>query len=196
MSSAPKSKGGAGKLRENKNDTCDALSGQRTVYWVGRAPCIECAGLTVTPGPLSPPISPSLLVNQPKTPVHVYSQCEWKRGTFPILWTQWKLWDDNPSLTPSAKLTVQQAPSAWALLKVTGHAVFWCFYIGLSGPLILYLKSLSRNSASVHNYSHYKQSHNDLSSRRCLDVCSFKCKWGGEGRQHALMFTMDVSHGS
>ena len=29
-------------------------------------------------------------------------------------------------------------------------------YIGLRGPLILYLKSLSPNSALVHNYSHYE----------------------------------------
>ena len=36
MSSAPKRKGGAEKLREKKNNTCDALSGQRAVYWVGR----------------------------------------------------------------------------------------------------------------------------------------------------------------
>ena len=40
---------------------------------------------------------------------------------------------------------------AGAILKVPWHAVFGCFYIGLSGPLILYLKSLSRNSPLVHN---------------------------------------------
>ena len=35
---------------------------------------------------------------------------------------------------------------------------------------MLYLKSLSRNSALVHNYSHYEQSHNELSSRRAVSV--------------------------
>ena len=55
-------------------------------------------------------------------------------------------------------------------LKIPLHAVFGCFYIGLSGPLILYLKSLSRNSALVQNYSHYEQSHNELSSGCAVSV--------------------------
>ena len=50
-------------------------------------------------------------------------------------------------------------------VKVPGHAVFVCFYIGLY--LILYLKSLSRNSALVQNYG---QSHNELSSGRAISV--------------------------
>ena len=55
-------------------------------------------------------------------------------------------------------------------LKETWNAVFECFYIGLRGPLILYLKYLSRNSAMVHNYSHYEQSLNELYSKRAVSV--------------------------
>ena len=48
--------------------------------------------------------------------------------------------------------------------------LFGYFYIGLSGPLILYLKSLSQNSALVQNYSHYSQSHNELSLGCAISV--------------------------
>lgn len=41
-------------------------------------------------------------------------------------------------------------------LKTPCHADLVCFYIGLSGLLILYLKSLSRDLALVLNYSHLK----------------------------------------
>ena len=39
-----------------------------------------------------------------------------------------------------------------------------------SDPIILYLKFLSRNSALVQNYSHYEQSHNELSSGCAVSV--------------------------
>ena len=43
-------------------------------------------------------------------------------------------------------------------------------YYSISGPLILYRKSLSRNLALLQNYGHYKQSHNELSSGRAVSV--------------------------
>ena len=45
-----------------------------------------------------------------------------------------------------------------------------CFWMLLYGPLILYLKSFSPNLALVQNYSHYEQSHNDLSLGRAISV--------------------------
>ena len=65
-------------------------------------------------------------------------------------------------------------------------------YIGLSGALILYLKSLSRNSALVHNHSHYEQSHNELSSR-CAVSLSVALNANEEERGGTMCFTMDVS---
>jgi len=43
-------------------------------------------------------------------------------------------------------------------------------YIGLNGPLILYLKSLSRNSALVQITATTSQSHNELSLGRTNSV--------------------------
>ena len=79
----------------------------------------------------------------------------------------------NVCILPSTAFCAVLYNGAWGSrfgLKVPWHAVFGCLYIGLSGPLILYLKSLSRNSALVQNYSHYEQSHNELSSGHAVSV--------------------------
>ena len=51
-------------------DTCDALSGQRAVYWVGSVPCNKWASLTGPLFPLSPPLNGiDVLRCKPMTPL-------------------------------------------------------------------------------------------------------------------------------